>query len=222
MRSLAPLVVVLTAVLSGAANAGNPWNLRCASMPAEQSVPAPVRAAARAFFPWTGRAGSNGLRAGPVYLLALSTRTAISRDGDDTDSSGYYLHRALIAVSPAYQGTIVLSGRRLGPAGPRTRLGFSTSGATRCTVNGAVVTCHPQPLTFQTSLRVMPGTGWRIIPTELRIGRTGCYQLQATGSGLRARIPLAVPGPTGAHPAGSHLPGLRLVSGGAAVPVVRP
>src|SRR5581483_10847908 len=74
------------------ASAGNPWNLRCASMPAEQRAPAPVRAAALAFFPWV-RPAARALRAGPVYLVALSSRTAISRDGDSTDSAGYYLHR---------------------------------------------------------------------------------------------------------------------------------
>ena len=36
--------------------------------------------------------------------------------------------------------------------------------------------------------------GWGVVRTE-RIGRTGCIQLAATGSGLSETIPLAVPGP---------------------------
>jgi hypothetical protein len=35
-----------------------------------------------------------------VYLVALSSHTAIARDGDFQDTEGYYLHRALIAVAP--------------------------------------------------------------------------------------------------------------------------
>src|SRR5262249_10863807 len=85
-------------VCSGSASAGGaPWGPRCASMPAEQTAPAPLRSAAVRFFPWI-RPAARALRTGPVYLVALSSRTAISRDGDSTDSAGYYLHRALVAV----------------------------------------------------------------------------------------------------------------------------
>jgi hypothetical protein len=162
-------------------------------MPHEQRVPGPLRPAARDFFPWAPEAGA--LRIGPVYLLALSYRTELSRDGDERDPRGYYLHRALVAVAPSSRGTIVVTGRRLGRRGPRTTIGFSQTGASRCTVSGLDVSCPPRPLRFARSLRIAPHRGWRGVKTELRIGRTGCFRLVASGRGLRATIPLAVPGP---------------------------
>jgi hypothetical protein len=136
-----------------------------------------------------------GLRSGPIYLVALSTKTAISRDGDDTDDAGYYLHRTLIAVAPSYAAAVTVSGRRLGPAGRRTTLGFSTNGATSCTVSPPDVSCGSRPLRFAAALRIVRRLGWRIVRTELRIGRTGCFRITATGPGLHETIPLAVPGP---------------------------
>ena len=70
-------------------------------MPTERPAPAAVRVAALRFFPWV-RPAAKALRSGPVYVVALSSRTAISRDGDATDGNGYYLHRALVAVAPGY------------------------------------------------------------------------------------------------------------------------
>src|ERR1700732_5093433 len=99
-------------VLGGSqAAAANPWQLQCPSMPSEQQAPAPLHAAALQFFPWV-RPAAKALHSGPVYLVALSSRTAISRDGDSTDSSGYYLHRALIAVAPGYPAQLTLTGNR--------------------------------------------------------------------------------------------------------------
>jgi hypothetical protein len=153
-----------------------------------------VRTAALRFFPWV-RPAAKGLRSGSVYLVALSSRTAISRDGDDLDGAGFYLHRALIAVAPAYGGALTITGRRVGHAGPRASLGFSTNGATTCTVNPPVVSCGSRPLRFTTALRIASRRGWRIVRTELRIGRTGCFRINVSGRGLRETIPLAVPGP---------------------------
>jgi hypothetical protein len=178
------------AVLLGA----SPWNLHCAAMPREQSLPSTLQRAARSFSPWIGK-GEGGIRAGPVYLVAGSYRTAISRDGDYTDATGEYLHRALVAVAPSYRGAVVISGRRLGVFGPRTRLGFSTDGASRCTVRGNDVLCDRRPHNFASSLTIPGHAGWRIVRTELRIGRTGCFEVSATGDGLRVRIPLSIPGP---------------------------
>jgi hypothetical protein len=188
------LVVLLALVLASPA-AGNPWQLRCASMPSEQPTPPALRAAVRAFFPWVADATS--LHAGPAYLVALSTRTAISRDGDDLDGAGYYLHRALVAIGPTQPGTVVLTGRRLGAPGPRTAVGFSTDGATVCTVRSPDVACGTRPLRFAARLTIAPRPrpGWRIVRTELQIGRSGCFQLTAAAPGLHATIPLAVPGP---------------------------
>ena len=73
---------------SSGASAGNPWQLHCPSMPTERPLPAPLRAEALRFYRWV-RPAANGLRAGSVYLVALSTRTTISRDGDELDSAGY-------------------------------------------------------------------------------------------------------------------------------------
>ena len=79
-------------------------------MPVEQRAPQPLRSAALRFFPWV-RPAALSLHSGPVYLVALSSKTAISRDGDPLDSSSYYLHRALIAVAPSYHARVVVIGR---------------------------------------------------------------------------------------------------------------
>jgi hypothetical protein len=188
------MLATLLLLSAPATSAGNPWQLRCASMPVEQRLPTPVRSAALRFFPWV-RPAAHGLRSGPVFLVALSRRTAISRDGDQLDGHGYYLHRSLMAIAPTYAGALTLTGRRLGRRGRRTTLGFSTDGATRCTVHPPVVSCGSRPLHFASALRIAPRKGWRIVPTELRIGRTGCFRITATGRSLRLSIPLAVPGP---------------------------
>jgi hypothetical protein len=193
VKVLAPLVAFLALGASGA-TAADPWQLRCASMPAEQPLPGPLRQAALRFFPWV-RPAARGLRSGPVYVVALSGRSAISRDGDGTDGRGFYLHRALVAIAPSYAGAVAISGHRLGAAGDRTVLGFSANGATRCSVSPPDVVCGSRPLRFAATLTVAPGTGWRIIPTELRIGRTGCFAIKAAGSRLHETVPLAVPGP---------------------------
>jgi hypothetical protein len=170
------------------------WRAACPSTPVEQPTPVAIRPAALRFFPWV-RPVAKSLHAGPIYVVALSSRTSISRDGDDTDSADHYLHRALIAIAPSHPGTITVTGRRLGRSGPRTTLGFSQNGATSCSFRRADVTCGARLLRFGTTLRVAAGAGWRIVPTELRIGRTGCFELTATGAGLHETISLAVPGP---------------------------
>jgi hypothetical protein len=196
MRFLASVASSASLLLIGgsAAVAGNPWNLHCASMPAERPAPAALQAAALPFFPWV-RPAAKALHSGPVYVVALSSRTAISRDGDSTDSSAYYLHRALIAVAPSYRARLSLSGHRLGKSTHRAALGFSTTGATACTVNPPDVSCGSRPLHFAPALTINPRTGWRIVQTELRIGRTGCFTITASGPDLHAVIPLSVPGP---------------------------
>ena len=57
------------------------------------------------------------------------------------------------------------------------------------------MSCGSRPLRFAAALHIGTHPGWRIVETELRIGRTGCFRLTAAGSGLREAIPLAVPGP---------------------------
>jgi hypothetical protein len=113
--------------------------------------------------------------------LALSNRSQISRDGDDFDGAGNDLHRALVAVAPSYSKRITLTGRRLGRPGPDTALAFSTNGATHCTVRGLDVNCRPRLFHEAWALHVIP--------------RTGRFRVVASGPGLRAVIPLAVPGP---------------------------
>jgi hypothetical protein len=182
-------------LIGGSASAGgDPWNLQCSSMPVERPAPAPLRTAALRFFPWVTPA-AEALHSGPVYLVALSTKTAISRDGDATDGSGYYLHRALIAVAPGYRAQLILTGHRLGRSKRRAALGFSTNGATACTVSPPDVSCGSRPLRFARALTIGPRTGWRVVQTELRIGRTGCFEIAASGRGLHTVIPLSVPGP---------------------------
>lgn len=187
-------MLLLAATIPVAAAGGNPWDLRCPSMPLEQPLPPPLERAARAFSPWVGKS-EGGLLGGPVYLVAGSFRTAISRDGDYTDASGEYLHRALVAVAPVFPGNVVITGRRLGRTGVRTTLGFTTDGADRCTVRGNDVLCGHRLHRVARSLPIAGHPGWRIIRTELRIGRTGCFEVSATGKGLHVTIPLSVPGP---------------------------
>lgn len=195
-RILLPLTVVGSLMaLTGSAAASNPWHLHCASMPAEQPAPNAVAAKARQFFPWVATTSAGSLHDGPVYLVALSSHTAISRDGDRRESDNYYSHRALIAVAPSYPGVVTITGRRLGRRAPRTTLGFSTDGANQCTVSNPVVNCGNRSLHYASHLVVARHRGWRIVETELRIGRTGCFRLTATGTDLNARIPLSVPGP---------------------------
>lgn len=194
LHAVAALLVAWLLLGGSNAAAGNPWNLHCASMPAEQRAPAALTTAALRFFPWV-RPAAKALRSGPVYLVALSRNTAISRDGDTIDGYGYYLHRALIAVAPGYPDQLTLTGHRLGNGRHRATLGFSTSGATACTVSRAVVSCGSRPLRFARALTVKRHAGWRILQTELRIGRTGCFVVAASGRGLHAVIPLSVPGP---------------------------
>jgi hypothetical protein len=74
-------------------------------------------------------------------------------------------------------------------------LAFSTNGASRCTVRGVYVSCRPRLYREARALRVPPGRRWRIVKTMLVVPRTGCFRVVASGSGLRAVIPLAVPGP---------------------------
>jgi hypothetical protein len=176
VRRSCALALVLATLLPAGTAARNPWRLRCPSMPREQRVPPPVRPAARAFFPWARRSAEYALRAGPVYLLALSSRSAIARDGDDSDGAGNDLHRALVAVAPTYPKRVTLTGRRLGRRGPHTVLAFSTNGASHCKVSRNGVECHPHLPRETRSLRLPPRPGWRVVATELV-------------------IPLAVPGP---------------------------
>lgn len=187
------VVAALLLLAGSGVSAANPWRLRCSAMPAERSLPAPLRAAALRFFPWVKP--PSGLRSGPIYLLALSSRSRVARDGDEVDGAGYYLHRALVAIAPSYASAVTITGHRLGRAGRRTTLGFSVDGATRCTVKSPVVSCGTRALRFATALRIPARAGWRIVQTELRIGRTGCFQLTTIGPTLRRSIPLAVPGP---------------------------
>ena len=196
MKFLAVAVSFAALLLVGgsAAAGGNPWNLHCASMPAERPTPPPLQAAALRFFPWV-RPAAKALRSGPVYLVALSSKTAISRDGDSTDTLGYYFHRALIAVAPSYPARLTLTGQRLGDSTRRAALGFSTNGATACSVNPPNVSCGSRSLRFARALTIKPRNGWRIVPTELRIGRTGCFAITASGRDLHTVIPLSVPGP---------------------------
>ncbi|HXY80209.1 MAG TPA: hypothetical protein VEH55_02475 [Gaiellaceae bacterium] len=165
-----------------------PWDLRCPSMPAA------VQPAARAFVPWAGPGAQRALHAGPVWLHALSSHTAISRDGDDTDPQGYYLHRALIAVAPSHRGAVTLTGARLGKPVVRGRLGFERD-APPCDVAGDVVSCGVPSHRWTSALHVPAGSGWRLVGTMLRIGRTGCFHITAAGARLRVSLPLAVPGP---------------------------
>jgi hypothetical protein len=195
VRHALPIVLVVALTAPVSAGGGGPWDLRCRSMPLEQPVPQPMRQAALAFWPWAGKGAKLGLRAGPIYLLAASSRTAISRDGDERDASNEFLHRALVAVAPSYPGMVVITGRRLDRRGPRTTLGFSTDGASRCSVRGNIVSCDHRLFRFARSLAIAGRAGWRIVRTELRIGRTGCFEVTAAGNGLHVTIPLSVPGP---------------------------
>jgi hypothetical protein len=209
MRRLVSLAAVGALLGLTGTGSANPWDLRCASMPAEQRAPQAVHSAAQRFFPWVGVRAADAQHDGPVYLLALSSQTRISRDGDDRDAGDYYLHRALVAIAPSYAGPVTIVGGRLGRPAARSALGFSTNGANRCTVANPFVTCGDRPLRYAPRFRIAPRPGWRIVETQLRIGRTGCFRLTATGPQLNAHIPLAVPGPDWGTPGVSPRAGAR-------------
>ena len=145
-----PLAASFAALLlvGGSASAGgNPWNLQCASMPAERSAPAPLRDRRVAFLP-LGAPSSQG-----AALRPRLPGCAVEQDRDLTRRRlnrqlGYYLHRALIAVAPSYQARVTVTGHRLGKSRRRAALGFSTNGATACTVNPPDVSCGSRPLRF--------------------------------------------------------------------------
>lgn len=193
LSAAAGLIGALLLLGCSTATASNPWLLHCASMPTEERPPAPLRKAALRFFPWVPEA--KALHSGPVYLVALSVKTAISRDGDERDGSSYYLHRALIAVAPGYPVQLAVSGHRLGKSKRRATLGFSTNGATACTISRSNVSCGSPPLHFARTLTINSHSGWRIVQTELRIGRTGCFAVTASGGAVHEVLPLSVPGP---------------------------
>ena len=77
---------------------------------------------------------------------------------------------------------------------PRAILGFSISRATHCTVSGVDVSWASRALRFASSLRIPPRSGWRVVATDVRIGRISCFRLVPRVLGLRVAIPLAVPG----------------------------
>jgi len=145
---LPALAALLVVSMSGAATAANPWQLHCASMPAEQRMPAAVRAVALTFYPWV-RPAEKGLQAGPFYVVALSSRTAISRDGDEQYGSRYYLHRALIAemiaevVDAAHiLARIQLDAGRLGPAKAATVAGLAADPCNEMLFRDAIEAAH--------------------------------------------------------------------------------
>lgn len=172
----------------------NPWNLRCPSMPREAPAPSAVRAAVHAAFPWVPLRNAGAIRVRPVWLFALSSDTNLSRDGDGTDGHDRYLHRALVAVSPSYRGSLTIRGNRLGKPVARSQLAF-THGTSHCRITYLPTWCASTPLYETPTLRIPPGEGWRLARTEIAIGRTGCFTLRATGAGLNVLLPLAVPGP---------------------------
>src|SRR5204862_8328642 len=121
--------------------------------------------------------GENALRGAPAYLPAPPYRSAIARDGDDSDGAGNDLHRALVAGAPWYPKRFTLTGRRLGPHKAHTTLAFSTNGATHCTVRGVFVSCRPRLFHEAQALRLPPGRRWRIVRTMLVLPRTGCFRV---------------------------------------------
>jgi hypothetical protein len=52
-----------------------------------------------------------------------------------------------------------------------------------------------RPHTCSASLRLPPGRRRRIVRTVLVLPRTGCFRVVASGAGLWAVVPVAVPGP---------------------------
>jgi hypothetical protein len=62
-------------------------------------------------------------------------------------------------------------------------------------VSSPVVNCGNRLLHYTSHLQIARHPGWRVVETELRIGRTGCFRVTATGANLRAQLPVSVPGP---------------------------
>jgi hypothetical protein len=62
-------------------------------------------------------------------------------------------------------------------------------------------------LPYAPHLEIGRHRGWRIVETELRIGRTGCFRVTATGADSRPRYRSPFPAPRWAQPAGERLKG---------------
>lgn len=176
MRFAAVTASALLLLVGGSTAAGgNPWNLRCPQMPAEAPVPAALHVQVHRAFLWVPAKEAGAIHVGPIWLFALSSHTNIARDGDRMDPSGRYLHRSLVAIGPTYPGQVTIRGHRVGRAGRRMQLRF-TRGTTRCHVFGPTW-CARWPLKETTTLTLHAGKGWRVVRTEMAIGRTGCYEL---------------------------------------------
>jgi hypothetical protein len=119
-----------------------------------------------------------------VWLFALSSRTAVSRDGDGLDGHGRSVHRVVVAVGPRYARRVVLRGAALA----------FTRGTSPCLITGRPTWCARVPLREAPALRIPAGRGWRVVRTALVLGRTGCLHVRATGAALDVTLPLAVPG----------------------------
>ena len=171
---------------------GNPWNLHCASMPAERPAPAPLRAAALRFFPWVRPAAKalhsarsiwSHCRPGPRSHATATQPTAPATTCTERWSRSHPASQRSDSHGPQ---------ARQEHASRRARLlDQRRDGLHRQPPD---VSCGSRPLRFARALTIGPH-GWRIVQTELRIGRTGCFTVTASGRGLHAVIPLSVPGP---------------------------
>jgi hypothetical protein len=98
---------------------------------------------------------------GPAYPVLGRIATANLRN--DIVKDGWYLHKTLWAITPAYRGPLLVRGRRIDAPGA---IRFGIALADRMHWPGA-----------------WPGTtGWRYTPSTMALRGAGCYALQLDGA----------------------------------------
>jgi hypothetical protein len=86
---------------------------------------------------------------------------------------GWYLHKTLWAISPRYQGPVLIRGRRIDRS-ERVRFGGDAANP-----HGMV---HASTPAFQ--ITADSTSEWRYYPTETLLPGSGCYAFQVDGAGF--------------------------------------
>lgn len=115
---------------------------------------------------------------GPVYpVVGMSTPPpnpgGVADLGSDFHTLGWYLHKTLWAISPRYDGPVLIRGRRIDRSG-RVRFG------------GDEATARTSVRTSEAALRIpaQSNPGWRYYPTTTLLPDAGCYAYQIDGTGF--------------------------------------
>lgn len=109
---------------------------------------------------------------GPVYV-GLGAAGPVRYTEDNRQHEGWYYHKTLWAVAPAYEGSLTISGHQLD--GPNL-LRFSTGPG------------FPGAKLMELSMPSDGSGGWRYGPSDTLIRALGCYTFEVEGEGFRQFI----------------------------------